>query len=182
MKKLPENFVLHRYGLEVRLVNEDDSDFILSLRTNEKLSRFIHSTDTDVRKQYQWMKDYKEREDKGEDYYFLYSVVGIPFGVNRIYDIGEDSGTGGSWLCKHGTEVEHSIATILVMRDIMFGQLQLQYDKFDVRKGNKKVQKLHLMMGAQKIGETELDYLYTLSKEDYNVERKNIIQLLNIEE
>lgn len=182
MRKLPEDFVLHRYGLDVRLANEADSEFILSLRTDDRLSRYIHATDSNLQKQRQWMKDYKERENKGEDYYFIYSFDNIPLGVNRIYDIEEDSATGGSWLCKRKTEVEHSIATLLIMRDIMFDQLQLEYDKFDVRKGNKKVQRLHQQMGARKTGETESDYLYVLSKDDYYIARKNIMQLLNIEE
>ncbi len=67
------------------------------------------------------------------------------------------------------------------MRDIMFEILGLEYDKFDVRKGNTHVRKLHLMMGAKKIGETELDDLFILSKEDYVENKKNIIEMLNLE-
>jgi hypothetical protein len=72
--KLPSDFSLERYGVSVRLANEDDSEFILSLRTNEKLSRFIHSTDNDLEKQREWMRNYKIREANGEDYSLSISI------------------------------------------------------------------------------------------------------------
>ena len=48
MIKLSSDFNLDKYGLHVRLVNEDDAEFIVSLRTDPKLSRFIHDTGNDV--------------------------------------------------------------------------------------------------------------------------------------
>lgn len=179
-KKLDSDFKFSRYGIDARLVQVDDAEFILGLRTNEKLSRHIHATSNDIEQQKSWMRSYKEREAKGEDYYFIYSFNGCDFAVNRIYDINTARGTGGSWLCQQGTEVEHSMATLLIMRDILFEVLDLDYDVFDVRKNNKIVQKTHLLLGAKKIGETELDYLYSLSKEDYQNKKQNIIQLLNL--
>lgn len=181
-RKISEDFKLHRYGVDVRLANESDSEFILSLRTNEKLSRFIHATSADIEKQRQWMRDYKKREERGEDYYFIYYRDGEPFGLNRIYDIKEHSATGGSWLCKPGTDVEYSIATVLIERDIIFDILNLETDCFDVRLQNKKVQKLHLMLGAEKIGETELDVLFSLSREAYRQNKGKLMTLLGIEE
>lgn len=179
---IDNTFKYSAYGIEVRLADLEDSEFILSLRTNDKLSRFIHSTDNDVEKQISWMKEYKKRENKGEDYYFVYSKNGVPFGVNRIYDISaeKNTGTGGSWLCKRGTDVEDSMATLVIMRDIMFDILNLDYDIFDVRKQNKKVQNIHIMLGAKNIGETELDFLYSLSKEDYKKNKDSFLKLLNI--
>lgn len=182
MNILSEDFELECYGVKTRLVTEQDATFILSLRTDERLSRFLHKTDDDLSKQLEWMKSYKERERKGLDYYFIYSNADIPFGLNRIYDIHDDCGTGGSWLCKSGSDVEASIATLLIMRDIMFDRIGLQYDRFDVRKGNKHVQKIHKMMGAKIIGETDLDYLFSLSKSDYQASKKDILQLLNLKE
>ena len=50
-----------------------------------------------------------------------------------------------------------------------FGFDRLKYNKmhFDVRKENKKVIRYHKMMGARIVGETELDYLFECTKEDY---------------
>lgn len=180
MNKLPPNYTLNRYGLHVRLVQESDAAFILRLRTNEKLSQYLHATDSDIQKQIEWTRTYKQRERDGIDYYFIYSHNGVDFALNRIYDINNTSGTGGSWICAPNTEVEHSIATLLIMRDILFETLNLEYDIFEVRKNNKHVQKIHKMLGAKQTGERELDYLYSLSREDYMKNKKNIINLLNI--
>lgn len=178
--KLDSKFQLTRYGVSVRLADVEDSNFILSLRTDGYLSRFLHQTNPDLEEQRKWMSLYKLRELKGEDYYFIYFKEGIPFGLNRIYDIHDNIGTGGSWICKPGTDVEDSMASLLIMRDIMFEILKLDYDKFDVRKLNKKVQKVNLLLGAEKVGETDLDYLYSLSREIYFEKRKDFMQLLNI--
>lgn len=178
--KLPADFELHRYGIDVRLVTENDAEFILSLRTDEKLSRFIHSTDYDVEKQKQWIRDYKLREQNGTDYYFLYSFHNEAFAVNRIYDIREDHATSGSWVCKKGTDVNQSIATVLIVRDILFYSLCIQKDCFDVRKENLQVQRMHKRMMAVQVGETDLDYLYELDCANYEIGKNKIIKLLNI--
>lgn len=178
--KLDKDFTFLRYGIDVRLANEDDSEFLLSLRTDEKLSRFIHPTDNDVEKQRKWMRNYKKREYEGLEYYFIYSFKNTPFGTNRIYNINETSATSGSWICKSGTEVECSVSSLLILRDIMFEILELDYDKFEVRKGNKQVQKIQKMLGAEKVGETDLDYLYSLFKGDYLVRRGSFIELLDL--
>lgn len=179
--RINSKFEFFRYGINVRLATENDSEFLLSLRTDEKLSKYIHATSNDLELQKLWMRGYKEREILGIDYYFIYSYQGFDFGVNRIYDIEpEERGTGGSWICKRGIDAELSVSTLLIMRDIMFEILRLKYDCFDVRKGNKHVQKIHEMMGAKKVGETDLDFLYQLSKADYLNKRNDIINLLNI--
>ena len=100
---LSDDFQLKKYGIEVRLVNEDDTQFILSLRADKWLTRFIHQTDDDEQKQREWIRKYKEREKAGKEYYFIYSKDGVPFGLNRIYSIHNGSFTSGSWLCVPGT-------------------------------------------------------------------------------
>jgi len=179
---LPPDFFLKKYGIEVRLVNEDDTPFILSLRADKWLTRYIHQTDNDELKQRQWIRDYKKRESTGKEYYFIYSKDGQPFGLNRIYNIKGETCTSGSWLCVPGTPLEQSIPTALINRDIMFDILGLKKDNFDVRKGNLKVQKFHLMSGSIKIGETELDILYQATPETHRKGKQSILKLLNLDE
>lgn len=182
MRRLPKDFVFERYRVRTRLVIESDLSFILSLRADSKLSRFLNKTDDDIVKQQEWLKSYKEREQEGLDYYFIYYYDNNPYALNRIYNIHNEYGTGGSWLCKPGTDVENSIASLLMMRDILFEKLNLKYDVFDVRKGNKQVQKIHKLMGAEIYDETDLDYLFRLSREDYERTKNEVLQLLNMKE
>jgi len=181
MNRLPQNFGLDKYGLNVRLVNEDDADFIVKLRTNPRLSKFIHATDNDIEKQKQWIRNYKLREKDGIEYYFVYLYNGERIGVNRIYSIHDMYATGGSWVCKPDINVEQSISTMLIERDILFEILNLNEDKFDVRKGNTHVIKMHKMLGACINSEDDLNYYFRLDKDTYLKNRSKLIRLLNLQ-
>jgi hypothetical protein len=47
---------------------------------------------------------------------------------------------------------------------------------FDVRKGNKKVLRYHKLTGSKIVGETDLDYLFECTKNEY---LKNISKFIN---
>ena len=96
--KLDSDFTYEKYGLQLRFVNEDDAEFIIKLRTDPKLGKFIHSTSSDIEEQKKWIRAYKKREQAGTDYYFIFFKDGVPVGLNRLYWIKEDSYTSGSWV------------------------------------------------------------------------------------
>ena len=177
---LSSDFDMSKYGLHARLVVESDAEFILSLRTNQKLSRYIHSTSNDVEKQRAWISDYKQREKAGKEYYFIYDVDGKPLGVNRIYSIKGKVCTGGSWICRPQSDYKKAIATLLFIRDIMFETLGFEKELFDVRKENLNVLKTHKMMGATLTGESDIDYFFELDKDKYFKNRNRIISLLKL--
>ena len=88
------------FGVYFRLVEIEDAEFIHSLRNNEKLSRYINPTSKDLTEQIKWLKKYKLREKKGEDFYILCleSDKGSKLGLNRLYDINDDYFEIGSWV------------------------------------------------------------------------------------
>lgn len=177
---LPCDFRIEKYGISCRLVNVDDADFIFSLRTDKKLTQYLHKIDEDVEKQRDWIRVYKTREAEGKDYYFIYSHDGVPFALNRIYNICNGVCTGGSWICKPGTRTEDAIATALINRDIMFEVLKLKADNFEVCKGNNQVIKFHKMMGCLKTGESNSEISFQATPQTYFPKRDKIINLLNI--
>lgn len=178
--KLPSNFELNKYGLHVRFVNENDAEFIVKLRTNPKLCRFIHSTDDNVEKQKVWIRNYKLREKDGLDYYFIYFDKNIPIGLNRICCIEENSATGASQVCKINLPIELPIISVLINREIFFEILDIPLDIFDVRKGNIKVQKMHKLLGAKIIQEDDINFYYNLTKDDYLKHKPHFLKLLNL--
>ncbi len=180
MKKLNNNFSMSRYGISVRLVEESDADFILSLRTDTYLTRFIHSTDNDLEKQIDWIKKYKEREEEGREYYFIYSKDGDPMVLSRAYNIFEYYCTAGSWLCKPNNDPKASLATYLLMHDVIFQNIGLDLTIFDVRKDNKKVWKLHESFGAMRIGESDIDFYFSLFKDNYFEKKKDFESIIEL--
>lgn len=183
MRTLSSDFEIDTYGLHVRLVCENDAEFILRLRTNERNARFIHATDNRIEKQVEWIKQYKERESNGEDYYFIFFSQRRPVGVIRIYDIDcrEKKATIGSWVCELDLPMQIPISILIICREILFDVLGMEKDCFDVRKVNKHVQRVHKMMGAELVAEDELNYYFELPKVVFDEKKQEIINLLNIE-
>ena len=178
MNKISQNFTLNKYNIQVRLVEETDAEFILKLRNNSQLNQFLHATDSNIEKQKEWINEYKKRELQRIEYYFIYYHNEIPIGVNRIYDIGKDRGTCGSWICKTGLSFELPVLTLIIVREILFDILNLKCDYFDVRKQNKKVIKTHLLFGAEQVNEDESNYYFTLSKKNFYENRDIILNML----
>lgn len=187
MEKLPKNFELDLYGLQVRFVEKEDAGFILKLRTDKVLSKYIHPTENNLEKQREWIREYKKRESRGEDYYFVFSREGIPVGLNRIYSIRDDVFTTGSWIFDRNVPFECVVASALIIRviafEIMAMKLENGYD--GCHEDNKKVIKFNRMIGLKESGriqDTKGTYItMTLTKEDFEKNKTKIVNLLNLE-
>lgn len=178
MKKLEDKFTIEKYGLKARLVSEDDAEFIVSLRSNERLSRYIHQTSPDVSKQIEWIKEYKKREEKGEDYYFIYSLNDEPVGLNRLYDIDETSFTGGSFVFKPSCPFEIPVLSTLIQFHIAFDILDKKMAYGDIRKNNLKVIKFHKILNVEFGSEDDLNYYYKYNDDTFRKVRPKIESML----
>jgi RimJ/RimL family protein N-acetyltransferase len=90
--------------LRLRPVTDADAEFIVALRGDPNLSRFLHATSTRVQDQLDWLRLYYERPD---DYYFVIERRGSdrPEGLVALYDIDTERGSGewGRWILKAGS-------------------------------------------------------------------------------
>ena len=119
----------------------------------------------------------------GVDYYFTFFSENKPVGVIRIYDIDyrAKKATAGSWVCEPELPMQIPLYILIICREIMFDLLGMEKDCFDVRKGNKQVQRTHKMMGAEIVAEDELNYYFELHKVVFIEKKKEIINILNVE-
>lgn len=178
--KLPTDYIIEKYGLKARFVVESDAEFIVDIRTDESLSKYIHTTDNDIQKQKEWIRAYKQREAKGSEYYFIFYVDDIPYGVERIYNIKEDSYEHGSLVFKKESPFGASIKADIITREVGFDVLRKKINLFDVSKGNNGVISYHLRYKPEVIGEDEESYHYSLSKENFEKYKKVYMKLFNI--
>ena len=175
VNKLPLGFKMNKYGIDVRFVEESDAEFILSLRTDPKLSRYLHATDNDVEKQRQWIRKYKEREAHGKEYYFMY------------INIEEKSFTVGSWIFSPGLSYELPFLSSIITKEIAFDILALEFEVCNdgVHINNQKVLKANKMMGMKETGRIidngETFITMSLEKEDFNKSKTKMLRLLNYE-
>ena len=159
MKKLPSNFSLQKYGLNVRLVNENDAGFILSLRTDPIRTKYMVTLDYNIKKQIKWMQEYKKREKMGLDYYLIYSnLEDKPIGLNRISHIDFQAKTAktSSWIVVRGLHYE-SIKMKIIQNEIGFNLLELDTLWCDVHKVNKRAIRI-LKLFAYKIIDMGTEY------------------------
>lgn len=149
MNKLSKDFTLIRYGLKVRLVNQDDAEFILSLRADPERTKYMITLDDEISYQKEWIKEYKKREKKGLDYYFIYSDMNDKtIGVNRLSMIDNENKTAknSSWIVIEGLKYE-SIKMYVIRHEIAFNLLDIQKLWGEVHKMNSKAIRINKLFG-----------------------------------
>ena len=172
-------FPIYKFGLFFRTVEESDAEFIVSLRTDPKLSRHLSHTENNLQSQKDWIARYKEREKQGEEYYFIFeNESGEKLGVNRLYNFSEDSFELGSWLFKSNNNGMFPVLADIIARDFGFEKLGFSYCVFEVRKENKSVIKYHLRYNPSVTGEDELNKYFKLHHSDFKKEKDKILKVL----
>lgn len=149
MKKLQGNFSLVKYGLRVRLVKEDDAGFILSLRTDPNRTRYMLKLDNEIESQKKWIREYKKREKKGLDYYFIYSnSEGKSIGLNRVSHIDYNAKTVkvSSWIAVEGLKYE-PLKMILLGNEIVFNLIESDSTWGELHKNNSSAFKILKLFG-----------------------------------
>ncbi|MGE8377012.1 MAG: GNAT family N-acetyltransferase [Sphingobacterium sp.] len=164
---------IDKYGIKLVSVEAFDAEFIIEARTDPKRSRFISATDTDIDNQIKWINEYKKRESRGEEYYFIgIDESGERFGTYRIYNIKSGVPVIGSWVTKPGyNKALNSIKMDIIMKEFVFEVLNFSALNFDVRINNKSVLRYHRMFAPTVVHETELDIFFLLEKEDFYINR-----------
>lgn len=154
--------------INLRLVEIEDANFLLSLRLDPNKSRHISQVDGDLEKQVKWLTGYKRREGLNREYYFIIEDKNKnQFGCVRLYDFIEDSFCWGSWILKDGSPSHMAVESALQVYEFAFCNLKFNKSHFDVRKENASVVAFHERFGAKKIADDTLNYYFTYSKDDY---------------
>ncbi len=142
--------ILHGKHVELRLVEVEDAEFVVSLRSDERSRKYLSVTSDNVEAQREWIRAYKQREAQGEEFYYVIQLPGgLPVGLIRIYDLTPEVFSGGSWIIASGHPRRIAVETVVLLYDLCFDQLG--YDKvlLQVVKENKSVIKFHERFGAQ---------------------------------
>lgn len=183
MTKLPENFELDRYGLHVRLVREEDAEFIVKLRTQQYNRQYLHSDRLTIDKQLDWLKSYKKREFLGKDYYFVFLYNNIKVGVVRLYNVNDEDFHCGSWVFDDNIPSFCALAGAIIAREIAFENLgkTVELNNADgIDSRNVNVQHFMKILGIELTDERyegSIKYLVgVLRKEDFVKNKKKIIR------
>lgn len=154
-------------NINLRDVEIEDAEFILSLRIDEQKSKYLHKTEDNIEKQIDYIKSYKQKLN--EWYFIIESKNKEQLGTVRIYDIQNDSFCWGSWLVKAGAPKTTAIESALLIYEYAFYTLGFKKSHFDVRKGNEKVIAFHKRLGADITNEDEQNFYFKYDLNSYEI-------------
>jgi len=162
--------------LVFRDANPLDAEFIHALRIDSGLSQHLSSIDPELSSQEVWLADYKVRVDQA--YFIIENKEGKSLGTVRFYDVQGNSFCWGSWILKNGAPKYAAIESALMVYSYAIDYLGFRQSHFDVRKGNESVWRFHERFGAERIGETEQNYLYKIDIDKISTSRKRYRKFL----
>jgi len=175
---LPQDFQFSKFGITARLVSEKDAKTIVNLRSDPKRTQYMITLDSNIDKQKEWIKEYKIREAKGEDYYFIFhDNLGNPIGLNRISHIDYTKKQAKvSSLITIKNDKAYGLKVSIIRIIIAFDILELEKIYGDVHKENKKAIKLLELLNFRFI-DTETDFFDLIldSKSYFQSLEKSII-------
>lgn len=152
--------------VNLRTANPNDAEFILSLRLDKELSKYLKPTDPSVEKQRQWIKSKQKKED---DYHMIIeNKNGKSIGVIALYDIKNDTFNGGRWLLSRNCTLYAAIESCYLLYSFAFNILNLKKGLFEIRKNNKKVIAFHKTLGADIVREDDTYIYISYHKEKFN--------------
>ena len=131
------NEIIEGKYTNIRLIKTEDAEFVLSLRCDDKKSKFLHKTEYNIEKQKEYIKNCLEKDN--EWYFIIENKNNKPIGTYRIYDLKSDSFCIGSWLMADGSSPLEVMEGEYLVKMFAFNKTGFQKFHFDVRKANKKV-------------------------------------------
>ena len=134
----------------MRPVRREDAPFILSLRTDPALSRFLHPVSGDLAAQLEWMEAYFERP---ADLYFIVerARTGTSVGTIALVDVGLLGQTAewGRWILSPGSMA--AVPSALLIYRVAFDVLGLDEVYCDTVADNEQVVSFHDSCGLERV-------------------------------
>ncbi|MDA5192509.1 GNAT family N-acetyltransferase [Govanella unica] len=136
------------FAYRLRPATVDDSAFILKLRNNPELARYINATSSCLADQELWFKAYEERS--GDYYFIIENQDGQPEGTIGLYDLDKDhtKAEWGRWILLPGSKAATESAWLIYR--IAFEQLGLDYVYCRTVADNEKVVSFHDSFGVKR--------------------------------
>lgn len=172
--------MIKKYGITLVPAEESDAAFIVGIRTNAKKSRFISATSTDILAQQKWLKEYKDREKRGEEHYFIaIDEGGEPFATYRIYNFRNDTVEIGSFVTTPDYDKPINVVKLdILIKEYVFEVLKYKQLNFEVRKQNFSVVNYHKKFQPLIIAEDERNFYFSQKKEIFEINKSKFLKIL----
>ena len=143
-----KNEILRGKNINLRIATERDAAFILELRLNETLNKFIGKTDPSEEVQKKWIQKAYERNN---DFHFIIEDKNSnPFGTVALYNINFETGVAewGRWVMKPNVAVYFSVESMILILWFAFRKIGLKKLEGGANNKNVPVVNFHKMYAA----------------------------------
>lgn len=160
---------LDGHRIRFRLVTPEDAAYIQSLRTSPEYGRHLSAPAPSVAAQRAWIEAYRAREAAGTEYYFIIERRddGRPCGTMRIYRIGADEATWGSFILDGAKPEKAALDALVLVHRVLFDRLGLRRALFDVRRDNARALSLYRRFGGVEIAQDDIDLYFRIDAADF---------------
>lgn len=177
--------ILEGKFVNLRSVLEEDAEFILEIRSNPEISKFLPFLNVTVNQQQEWIN--KQRNDNCSYYFIIEDKTKKRIGTLSVYNIEENHAEVGRF-CSLGDFIQNSEST-LILNDFIFKKIGVDYLDIWVYKDNIPVLALNKGLGCEWKGENmdekDIPYFYgVLTKEAFDTKslkiRNNLSKIKSI--
>lgn len=166
-------------NLILRLIRPEDAGYVHGLRTDPAYNRHLSEVRGTVEDQRAWIEACQARAADGRElYYVIECPDGLRCGTVRLYDIGPDSFTWGSWILDHNKPRKAALESACLVYRVGFDLLGLPQARFDVRRDNAVTLAFHRRFGAEETHETAQDAFFVYPRERFEADRVGFLQIL----
>jgi len=142
---------LYGQNILLRTAEPEDAEFILSLRLNPDLSKYLKPIDPSVEKQRKWIE--KKKIEPNDYHMIIENKSSEKLGVVAIYEklnIKWANGdfNWGRWIISREAPFMVAFESMVLVYNFAFFSLNLRRALFEVRKNNKRVHAYHFSYGA----------------------------------
>ncbi len=166
-------------NLVLRLILPDDAEYVHALRTDPSYNRHLSEVRGAIEDQRRWIDNYKTREaERRELYYVIERKDGRRCGVVRLYDIGPDSFTWGSWILDASKPAKAALESAVLSFGIGFNMLGRETAFVDVRSENERAVAFYLRLGMNEIRRSERDIYFVYPRTRFDADRSSFLSVL----
>lgn len=180
---VPENLArVEGPNLILRLIRPEDADYVHALRTDPAYNRHLSEVRGTAEDQRRWIEGYKAREaDLRELYYVIERKDGTRCGLVRLYDIGAESFTWGSWILDHNKTRKAALESAVLSFGVGFDGLGLSQALVDVRIGNAQALAIYQRLGMIELRRDDQDIYFTYPRVRFEADRPGYLAILEEE-
>lgn len=155
-------------NLVLRLIEPEDAGYVHGLRTDPAYNRHLSEVHGTAEDQRRWIEAYKDREAAGSEYYYVIERRnGTRCGLVRLYNIGADYFTWGSWILDHNKPPKAALESAVLSFGVGFDLLGMTHAIVDVRRANTHAEAFYRRFGMIETDSDSQDIFFTYPRETF---------------